>query len=164
MENHKQTFSILFVCLGNICRSPTAEAIFRKKVQDCNLEEQFRIESAGTSSYHQGELADSRSQQAGLTSGYDLSNIRSQQVTAKDFETFDLILAMDKQNFKALEDMCPLEYRYKIKLFLRDYTQSHSVDEVPDPYYGGENGFFDVISLIEKAADGLLMQLQKQGA
>ncbi|MGX5173902.1 low molecular weight protein-tyrosine-phosphatase [Aliikangiella sp. IMCC44653] len=153
--------SILFVCLGNICRSPTAEGIFRKVAcEQSNLD--LFIDSAGTSAHHQGESPDPRSVEAAKQRGYDLTGIRSRQVTLNDFEEFDLLIAMDKNNYQALIDLAArtsvADAQQKVKLFL-DYADQKNFSEVPDPYYGGANGFNLVIDLIEDASRGLLKSI-----
>lgn len=161
-------FSVLFVCLGNICRSPTAEGVFRQKVIDAGLSEQIHIDSAGTSAYHVGESPDPRSQQEASRHGYDLSTIRSRKVVAEDFEKFDLLIAMDESN---LSNLCTLskenpinsnDYQSKLKLFLHDYAPQLKQKNVPDPYYGGVKGFTEVVELIEVASDALLLDIQQQ--
>ncbi len=149
---------ILFVCMGNICRSPTAEGVFRQKVLDAGLEERIHIDSAGTHAYHVGEPPDSRAQAAALQRGFDLSDQRARRVSAADFEEFDYIIAMDQSNFADLQAICPPGHEHKIKLFL-EYGERCDTCEVPDPYYGGRTGFERVLDLIEDAAEGLLKSL-----
>ncbi|BCL69089.1 protein-tyrosine-phosphatase [Vibrio nigripulchritudo] len=146
---------VLVVCLGNICRSPTGEAILRAKAKQSGVD--LQVDSAGTAGYHIGENPDSRSMQAGKRRGYSFQGIRSRKVEQSDFEEFDLILAADHSNLSDLEDICPQQYRHKLKLFL-SYGQS-GYDEIPDPYYGGEQGFELVIDLIEEASDVLLKEI-----
>lgn len=152
---------ILFVCLGNICRSPTAEVVFRtvaaREAPDVVLE----IDSAGTAEYHVGELPDRRTRQAAARRGYDLSAVRARLVEPRDFEHFDLILAMDRENLRALERRAPPQARDRMRLFL-EFAPQTGISEVPDPYYGGPNGFEDVLDLIEAAARGLLQHLRQQ--
>ena len=152
---------ILFVCLGNICRSPTAEVVFRavalRDAPDLTLE----IDSAGTAGYHVGELPDQRTRQAAARRGYDMSALRARVVEAEDFERFDLILAMDSENLRALERRAPAEARSRLRLFL-EFAPDAGISEVPDPYYGGPNGFEDVLDLIETASRGLLEHLRRQ--
>ncbi len=152
--------SILFVCLGNICRSPTAEGIFRAKAEQAGIADQLVIDSAGTSAYHQGEPPDKRSQQEAAVFGYDLSAIRSRKVVEADFEQFDLIIAMDKTNFNNLKIYNSKAYDAKLKLFLKEFAPELGVSEVPDPYYGGAKGFTEVVKLIEVASDGLIDYLR----
>src|SRR5487761_325036 len=152
---------ILFVCLGNICRSPTAEVVFRavasREAPDIVLE----IDSAGTAGYHVGEQPDGRPRQAAARRGYDLSALRARVVEPRDFEYFDLILAMDRENLRALERRSPPHTRDRLRLFL-DFAPQTGISEVPDPYYGGPNGFEDVLDLIEAASRGLVEHLRDQ--
>lgn len=146
---------ILIVCLGNICRSPTAEAVLKARAKMCSM--QLEIDSAGTIGYHQGNPPDKRSQAAGLKRGYSFKGITSRKVVDHDFTYFDLILAADKQNLADLTAICPEHLQYKLSLFLSHGTGD--IDEIPDPYYGGDNGFEQVLDLIENASDELLRQL-----
>jgi protein-tyrosine phosphatase len=152
---------ILFVCLGNICRSPTAEVVFReiaaREAPDLALE----IESAGTAGYHVGAPPDTRTRQAALRRGYDMSALRARMVEPQDFRRFDLILAMDRQNLDALQQRAPAAARARIGLFL-EFAPDSDVTEVPDPYYGGANGFEEVLDLVEAAARGLLQHLRAE--
>ncbi|RLV58092.1 low molecular weight phosphotyrosine protein phosphatase [Parashewanella curva] len=147
-----KTKSILFVCMGNICRSPTAEAVFRHKFQQAGID--IKLDSAGTIGFHQGKLPDPRSRFAGEHRGYDFAGITSRQVVAKDFADFDLILAADNANLKDLQMICPIKYRHKLKLMLS--FSSSNYQEVPDPYYGVEDGFELVLDLIEASADEII--------
>ncbi|WP_426417895.1 low molecular weight protein-tyrosine-phosphatase [Aestuariirhabdus sp. LZHN29] len=149
---------VLFVCLGNICRSPTAQGVFQRLVEEAGLEGQIEVESAGTSAYHIGQPPDSRSIATASARGYDLSSIRAQQVIEADFLHYDLLLAMDGENLRALQQMAPVQHRNKVELFLN--YGSCNRHEVPDPYYGGENGFEEVVDLVEDAARGLLNKLR----
>jgi len=148
---------VLFVCLGNICRSPTAHGVFQSIVGQKNLSDQFIIDSAGTAAWHIGKSPDSRSQDAAAQRGYDLSKLQARQISQRDFEQFDYILAMDKANLHHLQQDCPSKYQYKLALFL-DYSDAGE-DEVPDPYYGGAAGFDHVLDLVESASEGLLNTL-----
>jgi protein-tyrosine phosphatase len=148
---------ILFVCLGNICRSPTAHGVFQAYVDREHLSEQFLIDSAGTAAWHIGKSPDSRSQLAAKQRAYDLSGLKARQVASSDFEQFDMILAMDKSNLNNLMAECPSQHQGKLGLFL-DYTDLPEI-EVPDPYYGGESGFDHVLDLTESASQGLLKSL-----
>ena len=152
---------ILFVCLGNICRSPTAEVVFRavasREAPDIVLE----IDSAGTAGYHVGDQPDRRTREAAARRGYDLSALRARVVEPRDFEYFDLILAMDRENLRALERRSPPHTRDRLRLFL-DFAPQTGISEVPDPYYGGPNGFEDVLDLIEAASRGLVEHLRDQ--
>lgn len=146
---------ILFCCMGNICRSPTAEAVFRKMLEERGLEEKVLVDSAGTHGYHLGEAPDPRTQRAAASRGYDLSGLRARKVVAEDIEFFDLILAMDRTNLEALRRICPAERHYRLKLFM-NYARNFDDDEVPDPYYGLGHGFDLVLDMVEDAAEGLL--------
>jgi len=148
--------SVLFVCLGNICRSPSAEAVFRHKVKQSGL--YIGVDSAGTHGYHKGASADERSVDIGETRGYSFEGINCRRVAEEDFSKFDLILAMDEQNVKNLLADCPEEYQHKVQLFM-SYSNDEE-DEVPDPYYGGRKGFEYVLTLIENASDGLIRHIQ----
>ncbi len=143
---------VLFVCTGNICRSPTAEAVLRKLSLDEKVE--LHVESCGTHDYHVGEPPDERSQHHARRRGYDLSAQRARQVSKRDFEEFDLILAMDRGHLRLLERQCPAQHRSKLRLFLADA-------DVPDPYYGGAAGFEQVLDLVEAACRSLLQDVRK---
>ncbi|AVE04369.1 low molecular weight protein-tyrosine-phosphatase [Pseudomonas sp. R11F] len=149
---------VLFVCLGNICRSPTAEGVLRHKLREAGLAGQVEVASAGTGHWHVGNPPDQRSQRAALARGYDLSAQRAQQVSRADFERYDLILAMDHSNLRNLNLLQPGQGRAQVDLFLRRYGAE--VDEVPDPYYEGEQGFERVLDLIERACDLLVIELK----
>ncbi|WP_339936423.1 low molecular weight protein-tyrosine-phosphatase [Undibacterium luofuense] len=152
--------SILFVCMGNICRSPTAEAVFRAKAKEAGLLEQLTIHSAGTHAYHQGEGPDPRARMFASRRGFDLSAIRARQVKAADFMEFDFVLAMDKSNLTLLQAACPQQFQHKLGLFM-DYARHFSEREVPDPYYGGSQGFETVLDYIEDASEGLIQKLRQ---
>ena len=147
---------VLFVCLGNICRSPTAEAVFKARAKAAGLE--VHIDSAGTSGWHVNEKPDPRSIEAGQARGYSSTGQSSRKVIRADFGNFDYILAMDADNLSELSDMCPDNHKNKLALFL-DYAPKGSTREVPDPYYGGEDGFDIVLDLIERASDGLIKDI-----
>jgi protein-tyrosine phosphatase len=151
---------VLFVCMGNICRSPTAQGTFEKVVKEANLEKKIFIDSAGTHAYHVGEQPDPRSQSTAKNRGLDLSKQRARKVSLEDFEEFDYILAMDKDNLFSLRLICPDEHLDKIKLFL-DYAPESGFKEVPDPYYGGEKGFELVFDLTIAASKGLLETIRR---
>jgi protein-tyrosine phosphatase len=144
---------VLFVCMGNICRSPTAEGVFRKVIAEQGKTNHFLIDSAGTHAYHVGEMPDSRAQQTARQRGINLSSIRARKVATLDFEHFDYILAMDSDNYHNLLKASPSQYHDKIKLFL-DFAPEHDERDVPDPYYGGQNGFEHVFDLVEAASHG----------
>lgn len=152
-----QTQSVLFVCLGNICRSPTAHAVFRQKVKQTKLK--VEIDSAGTAAYHQGNTPDKRSVSHGEARGYDFSQLFARAVKPQDFGHYDHILAMDMQNYQDLVDQCPQPFKHKIKLFLDFANNYPNQNEVPDPYYGGKQGFELVLNLVEDASDGLINHL-----
>jgi len=145
--------SVLFVCMGNICRSPTAEGVFTKLVNDLGTSDRFHIDSAGTHAYHVGEKPDTRAQQTARQRGIDLSFIRARKVASSDFEEFDYILAMDSDNYHLLLDACPEHLQHKVKLFL-EYAPDRVERDVPDPYYGGQNGFEHVFDLVADASEG----------
>ena len=153
-----EKIKILFVCMGNICRSPTAEGVFTRLINERNLTHRFLIDSAGTHAYHIGNAPDLRSQKAALERGIDLSHLRARKFEMGDFDTFDFILAMDAENFALLIQACPEEQRDKIRYFL-DYAPHLGTREVPDPYYGGEYGFERVLDMVEEASAGLLNAL-----
>jgi protein-tyrosine phosphatase len=151
---------VLFVCLGNICRSPTAEGVFRQLLQQEAPELQVEVDSAGTAGYHIGEPPDLRSQRAAMRRGIDIGGLRARQITPADFARFDLILAMDRSNLRELEAMLPENSRARVQLFLA-YAPDLGRLEVPDPYYGDASGFDEVLDLTAAAARGLLAALQK---
>jgi len=151
---------VLFVCLGNICRSPTAEGVFRRYVQDAGLAEHILIDSAGTGDYHIGDAPDERACVAASRRGYDLSKLRARQVTRDDFERFDYVLAMDEENLRTLKRLAPPEHAHKLKMFT-DFSSQHA-QYVPDPYAGGPQGFELVLDLVEDAAQGLLRHIQAE--
>ncbi len=153
---------ILFVCLGNICRSPMAEGAFRHLVEKNDLQDQIYIDSAGTGAWHVGEQPDSRAASTAISRGIDLSGQSARKVKPQDFESFDYILAMDHQNYEDLLRAAPLEARHKVQLFL-DYAPDQSEREVPDPYYGGAGGFEHVLDLVEAASRGLLKEIKGEG-
>lgn len=150
---------VLFVCLGNICRSPTAEGVFRKLVERENLHEWVQVNSAGTHAYRIGEPPDPRAQAAAARRGIDLTSIRGRQATVRDFYEYDYILAMDGANFDILQQQCPKELRHKIRL-LMEFASDYPGDQVPDPYFGGTAGFDRVLDMIEDAAAGLLEEIR----
>lgn len=152
---------VLFVCMGNICRSPTAEGVFRQMLQERCLDGRIEVDSAGTHGYHVGETPDPRTQRAAAARGYDLSSIRARKVTPPDLEYFDLVLAMDRNNLEVLRCMCPPELSGRLGLFM-DYARNFDDDEVPDPYYGLGHGFDLVIDMVEDAAKGLLDDMEKR--
>ena len=156
--NEEPLHKILFVCMGNICRSPSAEGILLKKVQERGLENNFLIDSCGTHGYHEGQGPDQRSIEAALSRGVDIRNQISRLVVNSDFENFDIIISMDHRNVDTLKQISDSKYHHKLSLIL-DYTDDSEYIEVPDPYYGGDDGFKLVLDLLDKAADGLISHL-----
>lgn len=159
--NQSKKIRVLFCCMGNICRSPTAHGVFRKMVQDEGLEHRIEIDSAGTHAYHVGNPPDQRSQETARGRGFDLSDLRARQVNEDDYERFDYILAMDDDNFSILSQQSPPEYRDRVQLFL-EFAPERGVREVPDPYYGGARGFEHVFDLVDAASRGLLADIKKR--
>jgi len=147
--------------MGNICRSPTAEAVFRARVEEAGLAQHILIDSAGTHDYHVGDPPDVRAQRAALRRGYDMSALRGRQVGLLDFTRFDYVLAMDHANLAILHRLCPPPRRERLGLFL-EYASRHEEREVPDPYYGGSGGFERVLDMVEDAAEGLLGHIRKK--
>ena len=152
---------ILFVCMGNICRSPTAEGVMARLVSEAELGRRVGLDSAGTIDYHAGDPPDPRAQTHASKRGYDLSKLRGRQVTPEDFARFDLILAMDRRNLADLLSICPEAEREKVRLFM-EFARAHPEREVPDPYYGGAAGFDRVLDMIEDAAAGLLEHVRNR--
>jgi len=157
----KKKVSVLFVCMGNICRSPTAEAVFRHYVENAGLTRYIRIDSAGTHDYHLGDPPDLRTQRAAQQRGYDMSGLRGRQVDAGDFMRFDYVLAMDRANLAILQSLAPTGSDTQARLFL-EYARHHAGREVPDPYYGGADGFERVLDMVEDAAEGLLQHIRQR--
>ena len=154
--------SVLFVCLGNICRSPTAEGVFRHQCEQLGLADQIRIDSAGTAGWHVGKPPDARGVAAAANRGIDSSGLRGRQVTPADFYDFDLILAMDSANLNDLEILKPADSEAEIHRFLH-FTQPDMPVDVPDPYYGRDDGFDYVLDLVEHASRGLIEDLRSRG-
>lgn len=154
-----RTIRVLFVCTGNICRSPTAEAVFKHQVAQAGLAHLIGSDSAGTHHFHIGEPPDPRAQKAAGQRGYDLSGLRGRQVGQADFVEFDFVLAMDEDNLRALQRLCPPQNSHKLQLFMA-FSPAAGTREVPDPYYGGPKGFERVLDLVEQAAQGLLRHLR----
>ena len=163
MSNRASSVHVLFVCMGNICRSPTAEAVFRHAVANAELAHLIECDSAGTHGYHIGEPPDRRAQQAALRRGYDMSNLRGRKVGRKDFERFDHVVAMDRHNLALLEEMCPSQYAHKLALYC-DFHAEFAGCEVPDPYYGGPQGFEQVLDMIEVVSASLIARLRQANA
>jgi protein-tyrosine phosphatase len=154
-------YRVLMVCMGNICRSPTAEGVFRHVVREAGLEDRIEIDSAGTHDYHVGSPPDRRSQHHASQRGYDLAELRARQVHRLDFELFDLICAMDWDNLEHLEEICPPQHKGKLKR-LMEFAPPGSGDVVADPYYGGQDGFDRVLDHVEAACLGLLEHIRAQ--
>jgi protein-tyrosine phosphatase len=157
-----EKIKVLFVCMGNICRSPTAEGVFTKLIKEQGVDAYFAVDSAGTHAHHVGDAPDLRAQKAALDRGIELMSLRARKVVMGDFEDFDFLLAMDDDNYSILIDACPEQHKDKIKYFL-DYAPHLNEREVPDPYYGGKYGFEKVLDMIEEASAGFLKTLQETG-
>ena len=160
MSENIATTHVLFVCLGNICRSPTAEGIFTQKVADAGLSHHFEIDSAGTSNYHPGKPPDSRSIATANKHGYLIDHLRARQICSWDFDIFDYILAMDNDNLAYLRHETPSTWQGQLSLMLDFHPSLPAGSQVPDPYLGGSKGFDHVIELLEQASDGLLQHLR----
>ena len=152
---------VLFVCMGNICRSPTAHGVFRGLVERVGLGEVVEVDSAGTHGYHIGEAPDLRAQRAAEQRGINLSDLRARQAKTADFLHFDYVLAMDRDNLQILSSLCPAGQEKKLRL-LMDFAPDLRTQEVPDPYYGGISGFDRVFDLVEAAAEGLLADIRRR--
>jgi protein-tyrosine phosphatase len=152
---------IVFFCMGNICRSPTAHGVFRQRVEQAGLQDVVHIDSAGTHNYHPGKAPDARTQQHALKRGYDLTDLRARQLVDADFEQAHLLLGMDWDNMALAESMAPAQAVRKLRR-LTEFCQRHTDPVVPDPYYGGAPDFERVLDLVEDACDGLLLHVQKQ--
>lgn len=152
---------VLFVCLGNICRSPTAHGVFQHEVREAGLKDRIEIDSAGTGDWHIGCAPDRRALASARERGYDLSELVARQVSPEDFESFHYVLAMDRQNLSDLQAMKPDDYQGHLGLFL-DFARDHDLSEVPDPYYGGDRGFEEVLDMVEDASRGLLAHIRQR--
>lgn len=157
-----KTTRVLMVCLGNICRSPTAQGVLETSAAAQGLADRLHVDSAGTSGWHIGEPPDARSQQAALVRGYNLSKQRGRQVSVEDFDFFDFVLAMDSDNLANLERLRPSHFSGHLGLLL-DFSPSQECRDVPDPYHGGDAGFERVLDLIEEASEGLLQHITRPG-
>ena len=153
-------YGVLFVCTGNICRSPTADGVLRKMVVDHGLAAVVEVDSAGTHDYHVGEAPDGRSQEHALKRGYDLSALRARQVHPHDFERFDLMLALDDGHLRILQRLCPPQNKGRIHRFT-EFCTRHKTLEVPDPYYGGTQGFEHVLDLVEDGCEGIIKHVRR---
>lgn len=152
---------VLFVCLGNICRSPTGEGVFRHLLKSRRLERHIQVDSAGTSGWHVGEAPDGRACQEAQRRGIDLSGQRSRAVDHNDFDTFDYILAMDTENYRNLRALCPEDKQNRIYRCM-DFAPKLGIQDVPDPYYGGDDGFKKVFDMVESACLGLLAEIESK--
>jgi len=152
---------VLFVCMGNICRSPTAEGIFSHLIKQENLSHRITVDSAGTHAYHVGNPPDYRAQTTALKRNIDLSKQSARRIRVADFKEFDYILAMDQDNLLDLQEICPAEYFHKVQLFL-EYAPHLNIKEVPDPYYGGPSGFDRVLDMVEMGSEGLLKAIRER--
>ena len=160
MTNSKKV-KVLFVCMGNICRSPTAHGVFRQLVIDENLTDIIEIDSAGTHAYHVGNPPDSRAQQTARSRGIDLSDLTARQARSDDFHEFDYVLAMDSDNYHGLRAICPNGMEERLYMFL-DFAPTIKSREVPDPYYGGDSGFEKVFDMVDEASRGLLDDIKSK--
>ena len=162
MSNQNKV-GVVFVCMGNICRSPTAEGVFRHHVMQQNMHDVINIDSAGTHAYHIGEQPDSRSQATARSRGVDLSSQSARKVQGNDFERFDYVIAMDRSNYEILRSLKDSsdksDQKANLHLFM-EFASNWDNDEVPDPYYGGGNGFERVFDMVQSASEGLLEQIK----
>ncbi len=152
---------VLFVCMGNICRSPTAHGVFRNMVASAELAGLIEIDSAGTHAYHVGNPPDKRAQQTAESRGIDLSDLRARQAQSEDFAQFDYVIAMDQDNYHSLMSICPSGQEERVFMFM-DFAPEMRTREVPDPYYGGDAGFERVFDLVDAAAKGLLEDIRRR--
>ena len=156
--NKKSNIRVLFVCMGNICRSPTAHGIFEQLIESKGLSDKIFTDSAGTHAYHVGESPDPRSQATAMSYGVDISHQRAQKVEVVDFENFDYIIAMDSSNYHDLKQLAPAGLEHKVYRFM-EFAPDGENDDVPDPYYGEGNGFENVFKMVEVASEGLLQHI-----
>jgi protein-tyrosine phosphatase len=152
-------YHVIFICTGNICRSPTAHGVFRQRVRDAGLDAAVRVDSAGTHGYHVGDPPDKRSQTHARSRGYELADLRARQLAAHDFTQAHLLLVMDDDNLRAAQSRCPPEHRAKLRRFT-EFCRVHRSRSVPDPYYGEADGFEHVLDLVEDGCDGLLAHVR----
>ena len=152
---------VLFVCMGNICRSPTAEAVLRHKLKAAGLDKTVEVDSAGTYGGHVGEPPDARAQRHAKLRGYDLSRLRARRLTAEDFSRFDWVIAMEEDNFNRITELAPAGHAARLELLMLHASRHHDVRAVPDPYYGPPAGFDRVLELIEDACDGLVSEVAR---
>ncbi|SEF40146.1 low molecular weight protein-tyrosine-phosphatase [Nitrosomonas ureae] len=158
--NQNKKIKVLFVCMGNICRSPTADAVFRHIVKTAGADHMIEVDSAGTHAYHIGNPPDHRAQHTALQRGYKMHELRARAVQSSDFEEFDYILAMDNENLALLRQRSPQQHLGKIQLFMQYGENNPASIEVPDPYFGGQQGFEQVLDMVEEASRGLLAHLR----
>lgn len=151
--------SVLFVCLGNICRSPAAQGILEKRIIDAGLQEKIRVDSCGTAAFNVGKAPDARSQSASLRAGYDISGQIARQICDEDYEQFDYIIAMDRINLTNVQAWAPKDYSGELQLLMH-YCKNGGNSQIPDPYYKEADAFDGVIASLEKAADGLLAYIR----
>ena len=163
MKNSPANFSVLFVCMGNICRSLTAHGVFKRKLMDAGMAHLVKVGSAGTHNYHSGSPPDARSQVHAAKRGYDLSDLRARQITDDDYAKYNLILVMDWDNMALVQEDCPAEHLIKVRR-LTEFCLTKDAPVVPDPYHGGAKGFDQVPDLIEDACEGLLHHVQQKPA
>jgi protein-tyrosine phosphatase len=157
-----EKIKILFICMGNICRSPTAEGVFAKLIDERGLSKNFKIDSAGTHAYHISEPPDRRAQQAALNRKIKLKHLRARKVKDNDYDHFDYLLVMDHDNYRNMMHNCPEEHVAKVQYFL-EYAPHLNTQNVPDPYYGGKHGFEQVLDMVEAASEGFLSHLHEEG-
>ncbi|MCW9078687.1 MAG: low molecular weight phosphotyrosine protein phosphatase [Gammaproteobacteria bacterium] len=157
----KEMVKVLFVCMGNICRSPTAHGVFRALVEKEGLSQAVEIDSAGTHAYHVGSAPDRRAQATAQERGIDISDLVARRVEPDDFDLFDFVVAMDQDNYMSLSEICPDRHVDKIYMFM-DFADHMRTREVPDPYYGGPSGFDRVFDLVEAASEGLLQEIRQR--
>ena len=155
----RSSTGVLFVCLGNICRSPTAQGVFTQKIEEAGLTDRVHVDSCGTHDYHPGRRPDARSCEAAAERGYEFDHLRARVLRSSDFDEFDYILAMDESNLRDILAACPSNRRHKVSLFL-SFAPELGEESVPDPYYGGGDGFTRVLELVEVASDRLVEHLR----
>lgn len=155
-----ETIKVLFVCMGNICRSPTADVVFRHQVKEAGLDQQIMVDSAGTHAYHIGDPPDPRAQRSALQRGYEMHDLRARAVQQDDFIEFDYILAMDRDNLAILQERCPAQHSNKVSLLMQYSRGTNLRKEVADPYFGGQREFEEVLDMVEEASLGLLEHIR----
>ncbi len=155
------TVRVLFVCMGNICRSPMSQGVFERLVEQAGLADRIEVDSAGTHAYHVGKPPDPRAQEAARARGYALHAQRARHVQPEDFQRADYVIAMDRDNLAALQEICPPQLQGRIRLFM-EFSELYRGQDVPDPYYGGTRGFERVLDMVEEAAQGLLNEIRRR--